>query len=583
MDDKDRSEQPLTRHLDRRTFLKMTLGTTGVVLLAACGQAPAAGPAAGSAAQPAGSGAAAASPAAPTTAAAAAGAPGTPKRGGTLSFGLDEDPPNWTPHNVVDCANQTVMAHIWSSLLRYNGKGELVGDVAESWKWQDDKTMVFQLRKNVKWHNGDLLTADQVVKSENDRLDPKTCIDGQFLSSAIAKWEAVDSNTVKCTLKEPNATMPRWLTTAPGRAFILHPSYDAKTCGQSAAATIGTGPFKYKSYEPGAKVSLVRNTDYFIEGMPYLDAVDFMVVQDPDARVTDIRSGQLQMIGDIDYQALPTLRKDPNIYIPEGKGFYGCRLTLDLTAPPTNDLKVRQALNFAINRQMIVDNVLAGEGTPVYGGIIPPGRFGYDKKLDGTYKYDPAKAKALLAEAGWQDSNGVMVKDGQPMTLTYETYGPNIWWSQVAEVIQANLKDIGIAVKLDVKPWDEFKVIRKKYQDTPEGTPGSWTIMGGTIWGLDLADMPAYVMPGGYNWNRYNNPKLRDLLLKASATIDDATREDLLRQAQEVWTADAPDILVAWMTRSEAVRTNVKNFHHLDQDGCFGTLIWESYLDPQSA
>lgn len=574
MDDNDRSEQTVTRRLNRRTFLKAALGASGMMLLAACSQTPAPSPTAAPA-KPA------AQPAA-TSAAQPISSSGTPKLGGTLRLGMLQDPQNWTPHLVMECQNQEVMAQIWSALLRYNGKGELVGDVAESWKWQDDKTVIFQLRKNVKWHNGDLLTAEHVVKSENDRLDPKTCVDGKFLSSAIAKWEAVDNSTVKLTLTQPNATILRWLTAVPGRAFILHPSYDAKTSGQSAATTIGTGPFKFKSYEPGVKVSLVKNPDYFIQGMPYLDAMDFMIITDAAARMTGIRSGQIHIAEEIDFQALPQLRKEPNIYIPEGKGFYGCRLTLDMTLAPTNDLKVRQALNYAVNRQMVVNSVLGGEGAPIWGGIIPEGRFGYNKKLEGYYKYDPAKAKALLAEAGWTDTNGdgLVDKNGQPMKLSFSTYGP-AWWSQVAELVQANLKEIGVTVALDVKPWAEYKVVRQKYMETPEGTPGNIHIIGGTLWGLDLADMPAYVMPGGYNFNRYNNPNVRSLIQKASATPDDAAREELLRQAQEAWINDSPDITVCWITRSEAVRTEVKNFQHQNLDGCYSSLAWEAYLDPK--
>lgn len=506
--------------------------------------------------------------------------PTAPKRGGILRYGMLSDPHNWTPHNVVECQNQLVMSHVWSALLRYNGKGELVGDLAESWKWVDNKTVVFHLRKNVKWHNGEPLTAQHVVQSENHRLDPKVSRYAKLLGDSIDRWEATDNETVRLMLKRPNIAVLRWLTVAPGMAFVLHPKWDEKTSGQSAQATIGTGPFRYKAYEPGVKVQVVRNPDYFIKGMPYLDGIDFMIIPDAEARMTGLRSGQLDMVEYIEFQAMPALRKDPNIYIPEGRGFYGSRLLFDLSLPPTNDVRVRRALNYAVDRKTIVDAVLAGEGAPIWGGVVPPGRFGHATEISAHYSYDPKKAKTLLAEAGWTDSkgDGKLYKDGQPLRVSFLTYGPS-WWSQVGEIVQQNFRDIGVTAELTVKPWAEFREVRQKNTDVPEGKPGMVNIMGATLWGLDLADMATYVMPGGGNFNRYNNPTVRDLYRQATATTDDAKREALLRQLQAVALADASEIDPVWVTRSEAVRSRVKKFSHLNQDGCFGTLIWESYLD----
>jgi len=512
-----------------------------------------------------------------------AGAPADPRRGGVLRYAIIGDPENWTPHNVLQCQNQIVMAQIWSGLLKYNAKGEIVGDLAESWQWQDNKTVVFRLRKGVKWHNGEPLTAEQVVQSERHRLDPKESVDARFLGENIDKWEVVSADTVKLTLKRPNVTILRWLTAVPGRAFVIHPKWDAKTAGRSAEATLGTGPFKYKSYEPGAKVQVVRNPDYFVAGMPYLDGIDFPIIQDSQARMTGLRSGQVDIYDDVDNTAAPVLRKEQGINVVEGKGFYGARLLFDLLRPPTNDVRVRRALNFAINREMVVEAALSGEGLPIWGGIVPPKHFGYAKELDGYYSFDPKKAKALLAEAGWKDTKGdgkLYNAAGQPLRITYLTYGPD-WWSRVAEMVQANLTEIGATVELKVVPWAEFRPLRAKTAELPEGTPGDWNIIGATLWGLELSDFPVYVMPGGYNFNRYNNPKVRDLLREALGTIDDGKREDLLRQTQAAWIQDAPDITVAWINRSEIVRSRVKNFSHLNQDGCYGTLVSETYLDPK--
>jgi ABC-type transport system substrate-binding protein len=289
------------------------------------------------------------------------------------------------------------------------------------------------------------------------------------------------------------------------------------------------------------------------------------------------------MIEFLEFQQLPALRKDSNIYIPEGKGFYGARILFDLHLPPTDDVRVRQAFNYAVDRKTIVEAVLAGEGAPMWGGIIPPDRFGFAKELQGYYSFDPKKAQALLREAGWTASKGdgkLYNKDGQPLRVTFVTYGPS-WWSQVAEIVQQNLRDIGVTCDLDVKPWAEYREIRQKNADLPEDKPGAMNLIGATIWGLDLSDLPSYIMPGGYNFSRYNNPKTREALRDALAATDDGKRAGFLRQVQKLMLDDAIQIAPCWVTRSEAVRTRVKNFAHLNQDGCFGTLLWEAYLDPK--
>lgn len=501
------------------------------------------------------------------------------KDGGILRYGMYGDPQNWTPYNVISCQNEVIMAQIWSGLLRYNGSSELVGDVAESWEWLDDTTIVFNLRENVKWHNGDHLIADHVVKSMELRMDPDISLDAEGLNEFIDKWEAVDDHTVKLTLKQPNSAILRNLTPVPGHGFILHPNWDEATSGQSAETTIGTGPFMYESYEPGVSVKLVRNPNYFIEGMPYMDGIEFRIIEDAEARLTGIRAGELDMVEYIDFQSLPMLREDPNIYIPTGLGFYGSRLLLDPTVAPTDDVKVRHALNYAVDREMIVDAVLAGEGAPIWGSMIPEGRFGYAPELADYYSYDPAKAIELLAEAGWTDTDGdgTLDKDGQPIKLVFVTYGPS-WWSQTGEIVQANLKAIGVETELEVLPWADYKEKRQANIDLPEGEPGTMNVIGSTIWGLDLVDYVNYV-DGIYNFNRYDNPDVQALISEALATADDAEREEIYREAQALVMEDAPWIAPVWVSRGEAVRNNVKDFEHLNETACYGTLLWEAQLD----
>jgi peptide/nickel transport system substrate-binding protein len=335
----------------------------------------------------------------------------------------------------------------------------------------------------------------------------------------------------------------------------------------------------YESYEPGISVKLVKNPNYFIEGMPYLDAIEHRVIPDAEARITALRAGDMDVASYIDFQSLPMLREDPNIFIPEGKGFYGSRLSFGLTLPPTDDVRVRHAINYAIDREMIVDAVVAREGEAIWGSIIPEGRFGYDPDLADYYSYDPAKALELFNEAGWidTDGDGILDKDGEPILITLVTYGPS-WWSQTAEVFQANLRDIGVVLEINVLPWAEFAVVREEIAVLPEGEPDKYNLIGSSLWGLDMTDFVRYIN-GDLNQNRYHNSELNELMYSAISTLDDNDREKMFQEAQAMVLDDAPWITTCWVSRAEAVRSNVNNFMHLNDTGCFGILLWEAYLD----
>lgn len=508
----------------------------------------------------------------------AAPAEAEPKYGGTFRYSANGDPQNWTPYNTSTCTDETVMNQIYSGLVRYDAQGQLVGDVAESWEWENSTTLIFHLRDNVYWHNGDHLVADHVVKSMQLRMGPDT-IGKERMEGYIDRWEAIDDYTVKLVLKRPFSSVLRLLTIAPGHGAILHPTFDPATAGQSPETTIGTGPFVYVSYEPGVSIKLAKNPNYFIEGQPYLDGIDYVIMNDAEAILTAFRADQLDMIEAVDMQTVPVLREEEGVEVYATAGFYGSRLLFELTLPPTDDVKVRHALNYAVDREMIVDAALAGEGIACWGSVIPEGFFGYAPELANYYSYDPAKALDLLAEAGWADTDGdgKLDKDGQPMKIIFGTYGPS-WWSQVGEIVKANIEAIGIEVDLQVTPWADYAEKRQKQANLPEGEQGFMNILGGTIWGVNMGDFLGYVR-GGYH--RYYNTAAQELIEKAMASTDTAEAEKFFQEAQALVLDDAPWIAPAWIYRGEAVKTRVKGFEHMPETACYGMLMSTVWLDTE--
>ena len=377
----------------------------------------------------------------------------------------------------------------------------------------DGTVYTFKLRSGVKFQNGRELVADDVVYTLNRVIDPKTAspgagfytgikgaqevIDGK--ATSVEGIKAVDPSTVQFTLTKPDVTFLNKI--ALNFAFIVPKEEVEKAGANFGHAPVGTGPFTLKEWVPGQHLTFERNPNYFFEGLPYLDKVTIEVGIEPDVALLRLEKGEIQLMGDpppgADWARISAdpAWKDRIERQPQVSTVY---IAINTTAKPFDNVKVRQALNMAIDKKRIIQ-LLNGRGT-VANQILPPTMPGYDKLDYQGYSYDPTKAKALLAEAGFPNGFETSIEciavDPQP---------------KLCESFQQDMAKIG--VKLTINQLAAPNVI----EDAGNGkNPLTWS--GGLAWIQDYPDPDDFYGPilgcdsnvaGGWNWSRYCNKDLQ--------------------------------------------------------------------------
>ncbi|MFN8524852.1 MAG: ABC transporter substrate-binding protein [Chloroflexota bacterium] len=540
------------RH-SRRMFLGGALGASIVGVLTACGQQQAA-PSKPSESKPADAKPAAPAAAAPTAAPAAKpaaeakpaqqAAPAAGKAGGNLTYGLSADPPNLDPHVDTGAAAMTVKQLVYNTLVRYNAKGEIIPDLAESWTTPDDKTYVFKLRKGAKFHDGTELTAEDVKASYARILEPKTGARRRANMVDIKEVVADDANTVRLVLNKPNA--PLMANLARPEAAILSKKF-LESSGDPNVKMVGTGPFKLASREPGVKLILEKNADYFRSGLPKLDKITFVPYPDENTRVTALKAGDVDIIDYLPWKDTAPLQGDPKIDVHPGDESAFMTIIYNVRQKPFDDPRVRRAFGYAVNKKSIVDAVFYGRGSIMTGGLIPKSSWAYDASLENTFPYDPEKAKALLKEAGYGD--GLKVK-----LLSTSQYGMH---QGSAEIVQNDLKKIGVQVDLELYDWPTTvdKYNKQDFQFRIHG-------LGADILDPDFMSVFFYKDTSHNKSSGFSDPQLDTMFEEARATADQAKRKAMYAQIERRIMDASPFTYLAWREQSEATNKKVKGYQH---------------------
>jgi peptide/nickel transport system substrate-binding protein len=414
--------------------------------------APSAAPsAAASAASARPSAAASAAPstaagAAPSAAPSSAPAGGTPKKGGVLKVGLQADPTSLDPHKQSLTALFHVTEHIYNTLIQVDDKLTPVPELAEKWDISaDGKTYTFTLRKGVKWHNGRDFVAADVKYSYERIMDKATASPNVALFAPVEKIEAPNESTVVITIKSADAS---FLTNLVSPASVIVPKEEVEKNGDLTKVAVGTGAFIFKEYVPNTRIILERNPNYWEAGKPYVDRIEMTPISDDTQRSTAIRTGTVDFVEYAPAKDIDTLKKDTSLTIAGDQNTNIRFLAINTKKKPFDNLKVRQAIAMAIDRDAILGPAVFGAGTST--AVLFPST--YWAALDvKPGKPDITKAKALLAEAG--------VASGTKLTiLSWQAYG---FLSNAALVVQDQLKQIGLMADVDLQENASFL---KNYQ-----------------------------------------------------------------------------------------------------------------------
>lgn len=458
------------------------------------------------------------------------------EQGGSAVVSFQNDVSTLDPQVGYDWQNWSIIKSIFDGLMDYvPGTTELTPHLAESYAVSDDGlTYTFTLRQGVTFHNGREMVADDVRYTFERVLDPETQSPGQgfyltiagaqeFIDGAadnIAGVEVVDDYTVRFTTSEPDASFLHKLGL--NFAHVVPQEAVEAAAGDFGHQPVGTGGFMLDEWALGQHIRLVRNPDYFEAGVPYLDQLTFEIGVDPNVAFLRLQRGEVDILGD----GIPSARytevlADPILseLVATGEQMQTGYVTINVEMEPFTDVRVRQALNMAINKDRIV-RIVNNRAVPA-NQILPPLFESYASDYQG-YAYDPEAARALLAEAGFPD--------GFDTVLYAYNVAPN---DRIAQAIQADLAEIGVNAEL-----------RTQAQSTviEAGGAGQAPLLwsGGMAWIADYPDPNNFYwpilacasnIPGGWNWARYCDEGLE----ARAADADTLAREDQHQERVQAW------------------------------------------------
>lgn len=447
------------------------------------------------------------------------------------------------PHLAQDSVSHEVINMMYEGLLGVTKGMKIVPKLAESWTISDDGlTYTFKLRQDVRFHNGRPLVAADVKFSLDRAREPKS-VQSDFLTT-VASVDVVSDYEINVVLSEPFAPLLGVLAIAP----VIDKETLAEH-GDLRNATNGTGPFKLTQWVPGQVVRLERNPAYYVPGLPYLDGIEYRPLSDDTARVSALRTGEVDLIYGVPATDVDVLQRDPAVTVitepVAGYTYAG----INLQKAPFNDLRVRQALAFAADRQAMVDMSVFGFGFPIRTGpvVAPPEA----QVHEVMYPHDIARAKQLLADAGYPNGfkASVLVPSAVKRLLA------------TAQVLQANLKEIGI--ELDVRPL-EFGIWLELVQG---GDYDLFIISDGPPVGdPDALLSIAYSTGGQFNEFGFSDALVDELLHKGRTTIDQNERNRIYQDAQRRIAEQAPALFLYNNVAIEAHSADLRGFYRLPID-----------------
>ncbi len=456
----------------------------------------------------------------------------------TVNFATSADPNfnPWSPSGYME--SQTVTEIIFDGLTKWGTDYTPIPSLATSWEpSKDGLTWTFKLREGVKWHDGQPFSSDDVVYTFNEIVLKKELgANGSSNYTDVEKVVANGPNEVQFILKKPWSSLPNYLAyyakILPKHIFAGQDPW--KLTSFNKEKPIGTGPFKIVKYSPGQSIELERNPDYF-GGAAKIAKVIVHIVPDTNTQIAQLLSGTLNLVDVKDPTLLDRLKQNQNLNITpvtENKYYW---ISLDQSQERFQDVKVRQALLTAIDREAIIKGVLKGYGE-VATGPIPPLQSKYHNADVQKYPYDPEKAKELLKEAGYTPgADGIMQKDGKPLEIDMPT-GQFSILVPATQLVQQYWQKIGVKVNLQVMEWNSFiqqVVVNRKYDATL-----NW-------WAMPTdPDVLTYYHSStagtGFNIPGYKNPELDKLMEQGRAAATEEERVKIYNDMQKLMAEELP-------------------------------------------
>ncbi len=460
----------------------------------------------------------------------------------TLIVGLQGDPLSFNQDAAPDDCGYTVAENLFSRLVKINNNNEIIPDLAKSWDVSKDaKTYTFHLNSNVKWHDGQAFSSDDVKWTYDTIVSKKG-----YLSSYLQNLDKItcpDANTVVFHMKEPDATLLSSVSYI--GSFILpkhiYQDTDWTTAPAATQKPVGTGPFKFSEYQKGVSVKMDANSDYF-SGAPKIGHLAYTIIPDANTAIQAFNNGELDVLGVIPPPAqVGTLMKTSGTKVVKSNTFGRYYFGFNMRQAPFNKKEIRQAVAMAVNRDEIISKAFMESGKLAEGFYTPtiPWAFNKDSKIPS---YDVAAAKKLMENSGLTKD-----KDGNYLTITFAVLNVDPF-PNIASIIQANLKEIGIKVQIntvDVSVYTQMVTSGKGYD----------LFAAGGALGPDPSNLSHRIVTGGMlNLSGYSNPEIDKLFAKGAVTMDQTARGEIYKNIQKIAADDLPYISLSEVISIDAYK-----------------------------
>ena len=458
----------------------------------------------------------------------------------TLRFALSSYPPNLAPHQNTGTAAGTAKIQVFRGLLGYDGEANVRLEVAEDWQRETPTRHTLRIRANAKFHNGDPVTSEDVRHTFEQILGERsTAYLKPDFERVLERVEVVDGRTVRFHLKTPSATFP-YLLASWHSVIISHKS--------PANAPIGCGPYRIANIERGTRIDLERVADFYRAGRPRVPKIQLIAYPDENLRVAALEAGDVDLIEYVPWPNMEQITRNPNLLLDTVDGPF-MYLLFNVTRPPFNDVRLRQAVAFAVRREDVVQAAFQGRGSVLEGIPFVPGSPFFNAETARHWRRDLDRSRALLREAG--HANGF-----QATLASTAQYGMH---KDTAEVVQQSLRDVGIQVQLNMPDWATRVNIgnRGQYDFGVMGSAGDFN---------DPDSLTAFLGGGPGSLVRsfgYENPDMNRLLEQGRTEVDENRRKAIYAQVERLALQDAPLVGLSWRSQGYAMQRYVQGFKNM--------------------
>lgn len=462
---------------------------------------------------------------------------------GTIVFGLSTYPPGFLPWESKGTASDTVKVQLFRGLVSYTPEGLVRPELAESWEVPNARTFVFKLRDNAYFHNGDPVTATDVKYSFEAITAEDSTARERVTYGIIESIDVIDDKNVRFNLKEPNVTFINYL------ANMFSHIISAKAAAIDPKNPVGAGPYRITKIDRGTSIEMEAFDKFYKPGLPKTKKLIFYAYKDQNLRVAALEAGDVDIIEYVPWESMDAIEANPslNLDIVDGPFMY---LLFNTERGPFTDVRLRRAVAYGVQRSDVIAAAFFNRGRPLGGMPIPKGSEHYDAELEATWKLDITRAKALLAEAGMP--NGFTAT-----LLSTAQYGMH---KNTAEIVQQNLAQIGIDVKLNMPDWGTRVSLgnQGQYDFAVMGTTGDFNDPDSLTKFLDGTQGTSYIRSLGFD-----DQELNDMLDAGRRELDKAKRKDIYKNIHKRALELVPIVTLNWRAQGYASQTYIEGFKNM--------------------